>query len=107
HDRFRHMLDPRGLLIYNSSMVKLPDEARNNQDQQIRGLDAMDMAGDLGNELVANVILLGGFIAITGICRVESMEEAITTWLKPNKASQIELNLNALHKGVESVTADA
>ncbi|MFW6456730.1 MAG: 2-oxoacid:acceptor oxidoreductase family protein [Planctomycetota bacterium] len=98
--RFNPILAPDGLLMYDSSMVDVPDDATIDTQTTV-GLPARDLAAEMGNELVANVILLGGFIGTTELCEIDNLEEAVENWLTPNKVDQIEINLQALHKGVE------
>ncbi len=101
YDRFRGILVPGGNLVYDSSMVAGEEDTSSNK-QVVLDVPARDMAAQMGNELVANVILLGGFINLTGLCQINSLETAIEDWLTPDKTDQIDLNLKALHTGLEA-----
>jgi len=61
-------------------------------------IPATRIAEQLGNRIVANVVMLGALTAITQIASVEAMKKAIkATW--PRFA---ELNIKALEKGIET-----
>ena len=64
----------------------------------LRHIPATRLAGELGNRMVANVIMLGFLSATTGVVRREALEEAIRTTVKP---ALLELNLKAFACGYE------
>ena len=61
-------------------------------------IPATRLAGELGNRMVANVIMLGFLSAATGVVRREALEEAIRTTVRPGL---LELNLKAFACGFE------
>jgi 2-oxoglutarate ferredoxin oxidoreductase subunit gamma len=105
YERFHSTLRPGGLLVVNTSMVQ-PSEKDNPCRGQVLGLPATETAGQMGNVLVANVILLGAFVGATGICGEESIELAIREWLSDGKGDKIPLNLDAFRRGLKAGHAD-
>lgn len=101
YERFRPTLRPGGLLVLNTSMVD-PETYEGDSDARILGLSATETAGEMGNVLVANVLLLGAFIGATGLCGAESIEQAIRDWLGEGKEEKIPLNLEAFRRGMEA-----
>lgn len=101
-DRFYQILVPTGILVYDSSMVDI-ESAKIENTQKTVSVPARDMAGEMGNEVVANVILLGAFLQTTQLCTPEGIESSIEDWLSPNKTNHIPLNLEAFHKGMSAV----
>ncbi|MFP4175858.1 MAG: 2-oxoacid:acceptor oxidoreductase family protein [Planctomycetota bacterium] len=98
--RFQPMLRPGGLLVCDSSMVET--EPQNNGDPTVAvAVPATDIAAELGNVLVANVILLGTFISMTQLCRPSTIEQAIKEWLSSRKKDAIPVNITAFHRGLE------
>ena len=83
-----------GLVVIDSDLVKgvPPGEYR------VLEIPASRMAeNELGNSLVANLILLGGLVKKTGILSVTAMEKAIEASVPP-KAK--DLNLKAFQRGL-------
>jgi 2-oxoglutarate ferredoxin oxidoreductase subunit gamma len=99
-DKFEHRVRPGGLLIINSSLVTRVSE---RSDIEIIELTATDMAADLGNARVANMILLGAFIELTKVVSNESIIESLKKVLSEEKHHLIEVNKQALNKGFSLV----
>lgn len=99
-ERFRSSVQPDGLLVLNTSLID-PGDQNAQPRAKILGIPATEMAGEMGNVLVANVFLLGGFIGATGLCEEQSIERAIRTWLGKGKEEKIPLNLKAFRRGIE------
>jgi 2-oxoglutarate ferredoxin oxidoreductase subunit gamma len=70
----------------------------------LRHIPATRIAEELGNRMVANVIMLGFLCATTGVVSREALEESVRTTVRPNLA---ELNLRALARGFEHSPAGA
>ena len=86
---------PKGLLVIDSDLVK----GAKPGDYEILSIPATSMADkEMGNIVVANLIILGAIIRKTGLLSVEAMEKAIEMSV-PKKA--ITLNLNAFRKGLK------
>ena len=99
-DKFEPRVRPGGLLIINSSLVVRGSERK---DIKIIELNASDMANDLGNSRIANMILLGAFLEITKIVSVESILESLKKVLSPEKHHLLAINKQALVKGTSLV----
>jgi 2-oxoglutarate ferredoxin oxidoreductase subunit gamma len=85
---------PKGLLVIDSDLVK----GAKPGDYEILPIPATSIADkEMGNIVVANLIILGAIIKKTGLLSVEAMEKAIEMSV-PKKA--ITLNLNAFRKGL-------
>lgn len=94
-NRHLHKVKPSGLVIYDSDLVK--EIPRN--DLQLLGVPATGLADkEMGNIIVANLILLGQLLKKTGLLSVEAVEKAIIA-NAPTKAK--ELNLKAFRRGLE------
>ncbi len=99
-EKFADNIKPGGLLLLNSSMIDVCN-ATLKTDKVIR-INATDIAAGMGNVIVANIIMLGAFIKKSRVCRIETVEESIRTWLSDkNKSEAVDLNLKALHHGAE------
>ena len=91
-------IKPKGLLVIDSDLVK----GAKPGDYEILSIPATSIADkEMGNIIVANLIILGALVKKTGLLSVESMEKAIEVSV-PKKA--ITLNLNAFRRGLELMT---
>jgi 2-oxoglutarate ferredoxin oxidoreductase subunit gamma len=91
-------IKPKGLLVIDSDMVK----GAKPGDYEILTIPATSIADkEMGNIVVANLIILGALIKKTGLLSVESMEKAIEVSV-PKKATT--LNLNAFRRGLELIS---
>jgi len=97
-ERFRHILRPGGVAVLNASLVD-PGEYAAHQQVTVVPIRATELAAEMGNVLVANVLLLGAFLEATELCRRESVELALRQFLTGPKSRDMELNLAALHRG--------
>jgi 2-oxoglutarate ferredoxin oxidoreductase subunit gamma len=86
--------------MINSSLVIRVSERK---DIKIIEVNATDMANDLGNSRVANMILLGAFLEHTKIVSVESILESFKKVLSADKHHLLDINKQALIKGASLV----
>jgi 2-oxoglutarate ferredoxin oxidoreductase subunit gamma len=88
-------IKPRGLLVIDSDLVKGVKPG----DYEILPVPATSIAvREMGNIIVANLVILGALIKKTSLLSVEAMEKAIEASV-PKKAKT--LNLNAFQRGLE------
>lgn len=90
YTRYRGETKPEAIIIIDEGLVTPKPE-----DQPLR-IPATKLAEDLGRRIVANVVILGYFCAISDIVSREAVEEAIRTSVKPKTLS---LNLEAFEAG--------
>ncbi|MGD2157632.1 MAG: 2-oxoacid:acceptor oxidoreductase family protein [Anaerolineales bacterium] len=67
-------------------------------DDDPQKIPATQLAEELGNRIVTNMVMLGFFTAVTNIISRTAMQEAIETSVKPKF---VELNLKAFNIGYE------
>ncbi len=70
----------------------------------LRHIPATRLAQELGNRMVANVIMLGFLCAITGVVSREALEESVRTTVRP---ALVELNLRAFQTGFDYAHTEA
>jgi 2-oxoglutarate ferredoxin oxidoreductase subunit gamma len=86
-------------LIVDTDLVESASEK-----DWLRHIPATRMAEELGNRMVANVIMLSFLCATTGVVSREALEESIRTTVRP---ALVELNLQAFSRGSEYVSMGA
>lgn len=98
-EKFEQDIKPGGLLLINSSLV---DRDPLRKDLRILKIPADDLANEkFGNTRVANMILLGAFVAITKAVSLDSVVGALKKVLPEYRHNLIPLNRQALELGAE------
>ena len=70
-------------------------------------LPVSEMAQELGNVKVANIIMLGAVVKTTGMLSEEAMTSALSDLMGKKKSALLEANLAALNKGIEVAKKEA
>ena len=95
-EAFDPAVKPGGVLVINSSLVP---EKSERDDIDVFYVPATDMAEELGNTRMANVVCLGALVKSTGVVSLEAIEQALDNHLPKRHRDLLELNKKALHKG--------
>lgn len=86
-----------GLVLVNATLVRqLPRE-----DVQALWIPATDKAREIGNERIANMVMLGAYVAATGVVPAEALEKALAVVLPQRHHKYLPLNTQALRAGAE------
>jgi 2-oxoglutarate ferredoxin oxidoreductase subunit gamma len=95
--KFSPGLKEGGTLIFEEDLVRpaTPDEELERRYRVYR-VPATRLAEELGRKMVMNIVLVGFFVAVTGLMKAESAREAIRESVPPGTES---LNLAAFEKG--------
>lgn len=88
---------PDGLLIVNESLVK---EKSQRPDLKAVYVPTVELAKEVGDESVANIIALGAVLARAPVVTTSSVIRVLNQMMSKNKP-QLELNKAALLKGCE------
>ena len=91
--KFETILKPGGQLFINSSLIK---EKSSRSDVEIYEIDANEIAVELHNDKVSNMVLLGAIINKTEIVKLESIEKVMEKLFTGKKAKLLPLNKEAL-----------
>ena len=95
YNQYVDTLEKGGTLLLDSDLIPRQKE---NIDIQVFEIPATKIAEELGNAIVANVVMLGAFTSITNLVEVEAMKKSILDNI-PKKTEK--LNLAAFEKGYE------
>ncbi|RKD30007.1 2-oxoacid:acceptor oxidoreductase family protein [Thermohalobacter berrensis] len=99
-DKFESEIVQGGNLLINSSLI---DRKAEREDINVYYIPANDIAVELGNGKVANMVMLGAYLELTKAVKVESVVEALKKVFGERKAHLIPLNEKALQRGAEMV----
>ena len=91
-----------GTVFVNSSII--PDKI-SRTDLNAVYVPCDEIAAELGNTKVANMVMLGAYIAATNSIKVETIENMIHEMFAGKKAKLIPLNIEALKRGMTCAKA--
>lgn len=91
---------PGGTVFVNSSII--PDKIQRTDVKAVY-VPCDEIAAELGNPKVANMVMLGAYVAATGVLKVETIEHMIHEMFTGRKAKLVPLNMEALKRGVACV----
>jgi 2-oxoglutarate ferredoxin oxidoreductase subunit gamma len=95
-DKYEPLVAPGGLLVINSTLVH---RSSTRPDITAISVPANDLAAEVGNARLANVVLLGGMLAARPVVSLEAVEKVLEEHLEGAKRHLIEPNKRALHRG--------
>jgi len=90
--KFEPMLSPGGIILLNSSMFSQKPERK---DITVIEVPVNDLATQLGNARVANMIMLGAFVRATKVVDESAIEKVIDETIGAKKAELRDLNITA------------
>ncbi len=102
-DKFESKVNKDGYVFCDSSMV---DKAVERDDVKTYCIEATRLAQENGFGNLANMIMLGAVIKVTGLFTPEQIENAIKEVLPPKRAHLLDVNMKAVNIGWESVAAE-
>ena len=95
-DKFEPKVIVGGKLIYDSSLI---DKTSARGDIEVYGIPATAMASDAALTGMANVIVLGYLLKLTGLFEYDAFLEHMLAGIPASKAALIEKNKKALEMG--------
>ena len=108
-EKFLPILEPGGVLVYDSSTVKLPEGAA--EEHYVYGLPASDLANHLGDLRAANTVMLGAIAAVMADNFLDDADKAnldtamieAVREMFAKKAKAADINIEAYKIGKEKI----
>lgn len=100
--KFENVVAPGGTIIVNANLISLKPE---RTDIRTIYVPASDIAKELGNPKLMNMVLLGALLEVDHSISEEAVLEAFTQVFGENKAKFIPVNRQALEKGKDYARA--
>ncbi len=94
---FINRLDPAGQMIYNADMV---NNLIFRGDVSVFPVNANEIARSIGSERSANMVLLGSFIKLTNVVKMETLDKSIE-YMMGDKKKLVDITIKAVHEGYE------
>jgi 2-oxoglutarate ferredoxin oxidoreductase subunit gamma len=98
----RAKLRAGSLVLVNTTVFEgsLADE------YEVVEVPATDLAVDLGNVMTASMIMLGAYVAVTGMVTLDSLDTAVTESLPSYRAQHAARNITAIRAGFDVAPRD-
>lgn len=100
--KFENHVLPKGSILVNCSLI---DKKVKRKDVTAHYIPANKIAMDLGNNRVANIVMLGAYLQLFKIVKPESVIAALKKSFGDKKAHLIAINEQALAAGMAEITA--
>lgn len=97
--KFQPRVRPDGFLLVNTSLVD--EEQVNRTDIDVLLLPANKIALELGNDKVANMVALGGYVERTQVVSMESIKKSLPKAIAERYHKTIPLNVKAIETGAQ------
>lgn len=98
YEKFLPFIKPGGALIVNSSIV---DTAGTRSDIQVINVPAGDIAKELGNPSLGNMVCLGALLHHLKTANLASVEKAINKVVGQGKPHLCQINSMAVERGLQ------
>jgi 2-oxoglutarate ferredoxin oxidoreductase subunit gamma len=99
-DKFEESVKPNGVLIYDTNGITRHPERK---DITIFRVDAAEEASKMKNQKIFNMIVLGGFLKIKPILKLENVIKGLKKSLPERYHKLIPINEQALERGMEII----
>jgi 2-oxoglutarate ferredoxin oxidoreductase subunit gamma len=95
YTKFESNLEKEGFLLIDEDLVK---PGPTGTGVKMYSIPSTRIAEEMGNKIIANIVMLGFFTAVTGLVSADSVRKAL-----PGSVPQrfLDLNLQAFEKGYE------
>jgi len=100
-DKFENSVKPGGMLIYDSNGITRHPVRK---DITIYRVDAVEEAGKMNSSKTFNMIVLGGFLKIKPVIKLENVIKGLKKSLPERYHNLIPMNEKALQRGMEIIT---
>lgn len=103
--KFAPKVQADGLIVYNSSLV--PELPEVDSSLETLAVAADDIAAELGNIRIANMVILGAYLQKRGILTVETAAEALPDILAERYHKLLPANIEAMRRGAAIAAEDS
>ena len=97
-EKYEETLQPEGVLIINASLI---DQESSRDDLSVAKIPANEIAEELGNKRLTNMVLLGALLARLPVLQIEAVEKALEEHLPARHQHLLPLNFKALRVGAD------
>lgn len=96
--KFEDAVQKGGSIFVNSNTIH---QKVDREDVKCYYIPCDEIAANLGNSKASNMVMLGAYIGITQAVKVDTVEDMIKHSFQGKNESLVELNIKALHEGIQ------
>jgi len=97
-DKFLPQVKSGGTVFLNSTLI---EEDVKRDDIKVIKIPANEIANQMGNSKIANMVMLGSYIENKDVIKLKTVKNSLESVLSARNQDLIDLNLKALEKGKE------
>jgi 2-oxoglutarate ferredoxin oxidoreductase subunit gamma len=97
-EKYEHLVKQDGILVVNTSLV---DRNPTREDIQVILVPANEIAEELGEARMANLVLLGALMERLGTLSLDQIGEALNVHIPEHRRNLLEANLKAMARGAK------
>jgi 2-oxoglutarate ferredoxin oxidoreductase subunit gamma len=90
---------PGSVVFLNSTVF---DRPLGRDDLVVVDVPVTDLAVDLGNVMAASMVMVGVYVAVTGLVGLDHAVDAVAASLPPYRAKHVDLNVRAVRAGADA-----
>jgi 2-oxoglutarate ferredoxin oxidoreductase subunit gamma len=102
-EKFAPTVKRKGLVLVNSSLVE--DKYVKARTKRVYNIPTLEMAQEVGNPRLANMIMLGALAQVSGLVDVEQVIKSLPKALDKRYHKMIPINSEALRRGAGYVNS--
>ena len=99
-DKFESSVKPGGILIYDPNGITLHPT---RTDIQIFQIEGTRLATEMGNMKVFNMVILGGYLKIKPVIKLENVMEGLKKSISERYHDLIPINMEAIAVGMNAI----
>lgn len=99
-DKFEQDVQKDGIIIINSSLI---EKKASRPDLKAYYVPANEIANEIGNSKVANMVMLGAYLELTKSVSMDSVMSALKKIFGESKSHLMPINETAMKRGAEAV----
>jgi 2-oxoglutarate ferredoxin oxidoreductase subunit gamma len=101
-EKFAPMVKKKGQVLVNASLIK-PGQFT-SRAKQVSFVPTLELAKEVGNARLANMVMLGALVAASGVLSVKQVVAALPDALDPRYHKMIPANTEALEAGARFIS---
>ena len=95
-DKYESAVKPGGTILVDSTLIERKVE---RTDVTVCYVPATRLAQEMGAPTLANMVMMGQFIKVSGAVKMEGLEDAMKKVISAKHADLLELNVKAINCG--------
>ncbi len=99
-DKFESQVKPGGTLLYDPNGIT---HHPTRKDINIYRVEGARLAAESGNPKIFNMIILGSFLKVKPVVKLENIEKGLQKSLPPRHHNMIPMNIEAVRMGMEHI----